>query len=183
MKSLEIVQKIAKVMYIICKVLFILTIIGTIGAAIGGIVLLIVPEMSEEVRSSIVSDFDIEDAASFGMTAIASSIIVLGECIILGRIKTYLKNELDDGTPFTHRGADEFLKLGITSIVVSICAAFIAMIILAIADVNEDIIFDANFTDGVMMILLSFVFKYGADLAEGKTVAINSEKEHEKSDI
>ena len=168
MKSLNTIQKIANVLKILTYIAFILCIIGAVGLVAGGITLFSVPFLPENIVELIISESGVEN-----MTTIAVSMIIQSDYIALMTIPTfltyrYLKNELQDGTPFTHRGSKEILKVGIIRCVLPLAAYVVCEIIGAIAGVKNEFSNEFDITIGLVMIFLSFVFSYGADLVEEK---------------
>ncbi len=169
MKSLKTVQTISKVFYILTTIGFIFGIIGVAGSALGGIALLCVPYLGENIVNIIISDFEIVNTNDLGIILIAESIYMVGVAVGLGFIRHYFKNELKDGTPFTYCGAKELLRAGIINMTVPVVSICIAAMICTIAGVSEpELSNESEMISGVTMLILSFVFRYGADLLEGK---------------
>ncbi len=170
MKSLKTVQNIAKVRSIFVNIGYVFTIIGAVGALIGGVSLRSVPYIGEDISKLIVSEMEGADSTALGFGLIAEGVYLTGVAIGMGFTNRYFKNELKAGTPFTHDGAKELLKAGIINLAVpmgtfSMCAA-----ILSIADCESVLSNEYDAATGIMMILLSFVFHYGADLNEKQTI-------------
>ncbi|MGN1348102.1 MAG: hypothetical protein ACI4VI_04090, partial [Acutalibacteraceae bacterium] len=96
--------------------------------------------------------------------------------LLFGFAKAYLENELKDGTPFTEKGAKEFLRLGILVCAIPIGGNILISIIANITDINniydagEDIVF------GLILILMSFIFSYGAEIRKGTEPCENQER-------
>lgn len=78
----------------------------------------------------------------------------------------YFKTELTDGTPFTHNGADKVRSLGIKAIVMPIVAVIISVVIYACFDITNtpDWSNAVSVELGIVLILASLVFHYGAEL-------------------
>lgn len=168
MKSLKTVQTIAKVLSILAKIGFIFTIIGAAGSLIGGGAMLAVPYLGEDIVKLIVSEMGDTNATELGIALISESIYLIGVAIAMGFTCSYFKKELADGTPFTHIGADKLKKVGIINLVAPFGTYCISVGILAMTDISESILSNQyEVVTGVAMILLSFVFHYGADLLEG----------------
>ncbi len=169
MKSLKTVQTIAKVLSILAKIGFIFTIIGAAGSAVGSGALLAVPYLGENLVKLIVSEMGDTNATELGFALISESIYLVGVAIAMGFTCSYFKKELADGTPFTHSGADKLKKVGIINLVAPFGTYCISASILDMAGVPESILSNQyEVVTGVAMILLSFVFHYGADLVEVK---------------
>ncbi len=106
------------------------------------------------------------------MTAVlcTDAVSALLSAILLTFAYLYLKAEQADGTPFTHRGAEQIRRLGVRTIVLSIVnvaltkAVFAASALPAYADADR-----GNFsgvTLGITLLLVSLIFRYGAELEE-----------------
>ena len=106
------------------------------------------------------------------MTAVlcTDAVSALLSAILLTFAYLYLKAEQADGTPFTHRGAEQIRRLGVRTIVLSIVnvaltkAVFAASALPAYADTDR-----GNFsgvTLGITLLLVSLIFRYGAELEE-----------------
>ncbi len=165
MKSLDIVQKISKVLHILSIIALVGVIVGAVSLIIGGSALLGVPYFDDHNAIKLfVMEFGTKYITDLGINLIAESIFLFGLAITLGYIRDYFKHELEDGTPFTHRGANELRKVGIFSLTIPIGALCLTSIVISIAGAEKMITNEYEMTTGVAMILLSFVFHYGADL-------------------
>lgn len=78
----------------------------------------------------------------------------------------YFKRELADGTPFTHSGADNVRSLGIKTIVMPLVAAIISAVIYGCFDMTNAPAWSnaVSVVLGIVLILASLVFHYGAEL-------------------
>ena len=175
-KTLQIIQKLAKIGKILCKVIFILSLVGAIGCAVGIITLAVIPEGFKLGGLTIHSWVESKAEVTLGTCYAAMAMGVIfctGEavlCCIAGR---YFKNELAAGTPFTFDGAKEMLRLGIYTICIPIGTAILAGITygimkLAMNDVGE--IHTGSYVSvglGVMFIFTSLLCKHGAEIAQG----------------
>ncbi len=164
MKSLEAVQKIFKVLHILAIIAMICTAIGAIGSLLGGMAMLFVETLDENFLSMIISDTGAQIPENIGIGLIATSIFLAGKFVAIYFTCQYFKKELADGTPFTYDGARLLKKTGIINLAVPFGALFVATAITAIAKVDKSFSFEYDLLSGVFMILLSFVFTYGADL-------------------
>ena len=164
-RNLKVVQTTCRVLEIICKVLMILCLVGAIASMVGVVFLslsYIFPKLVDKI----------EDGS--GRTVFQ----IIGECLIgvfvsiAGVIvskahKDYFAMEQKDGTPFTFEGAKAFRTLGIMNLVAPVIASIVAAIIGAIFQCWDDVRFDFSLGLGLSMILLSFVFAYGAEKEQG----------------
>ncbi len=164
MQSLIIVQKIFKVLSIISIIAFVIIIVGAVGVLIGGIALLFVPYLGEDVVKLVISTAEVESISGLSVSLIAESVFLAGQAVAMWFVFRYFKHELVDGTPFTYRGAKELRTLGIIQLAVPFGALFICTLITAVAGVKNTISNEFDIISGIVMILLSYVFAYGADL-------------------
>lgn len=165
MKSLKIVQGIIKVLSIFVQIGFVFTIVGALLSLIGGISLLCSSYLSENIVKFIMSEVRVDSMTELGVALVSECVYLTSVAIAMGFICRYFKNELNDGTPFTHRGAKELLKTGIIYLAVPLGGLCLSAIIMSIAGVSENLISnESEIASGVAMILISFVFRYGADL-------------------
>ncbi len=128
-----------------------------------------------------------------GALLLAVAITVTGAAVVLGFTDSYFKGELAEGTPFTYRGAKALLRIGILGLAIPVGTAIVSTIIVS-AVVNTAVNFfpeavaylngidlsisvGADLTLGVTALLLSFVFRYGADLLAEKPVTADEKKE------
>ncbi|MGM9590610.1 MAG: hypothetical protein ACI3V0_10625 [Faecousia sp.] len=97
-------------------------------------------------------------------------ILALTDGILLFYALRYFKAEQADGTPFTQRGADQILHLGIRTIVLPLVAAILSAIVCEILALPQDAVSDwgnlNSLTMGIVLILASLIFRYGAELEE-----------------
>ena len=99
---------------------------------------------------------------------LAASIRMITNCILLAFAQDYLKTEQSDGTPFTMAGAEKLKNLGIRCIWIPIAAIVIA--VTAAVWLGEESIGEAgnafSITTGIVLILASKIFRYGAELEQ-----------------
>lgn len=177
MQSLSTVQKMFKALKVLTVIVFVLKIVGAALSLIGGIGLMVFKSfelfgaqisltIADKVYSGIVTaEAGMHEAA---VACFAAAVLCACGAVCTQFLIRYFKHEQDfDGTPFTHRGADELKKVGIIYIAVQLGAALVAAIICAVCGVK-----DAEFSSittigsGLAMILLSYIFRHGADLRE-----------------
>ncbi|MCR4615986.1 MAG: hypothetical protein K5756_07565 [Clostridiales bacterium] len=193
MKSLNVIQTIAKICKIASKVIYILccvsigicivalvsyALLGDFGIKIGG----------TTVMGLIQNNSDMSAVKLCSNIAVAA-VISVAEALVARRAFKYFSNELEDGTPFTYDGAKELLKLGIFVIVLPICAVIIASIGIAIAGhfnpeiVKPDWYEDSTSTGiGFAMIIMSLLCRYGAEMSDAdKNAVIRSNTDNAKA--
>lgn len=95
-------------------------------------------------------------------------VILLADGILYLFAYRYFKAEQTDGTPFTHSGADRIRRLGIQSIVLPLVAVILAAVISSSLGLPENMEWSNGFSVmlGIVLILASVVFHYGAELEE-----------------
>ncbi len=181
MKSQLIVQKFSKVAYIVTKVLMIIMFVCA-GIMLASAVMMLAfssMDIVEEALASSLVEFELDfNAFEFGIICIAESIVIFADAMVFMYAKNYFKNELADGTPFTHRGANELKFLGIRIMAWPLGAITVSSIICAVFGLSMDFESSVNVALGVGLIFLSFVFHHGAELKEK---ADNAESAQEQS--
>ena len=135
MKSLETVQKTFRVFQILTKIAMILSFVWAGLAALG---------------------------------LLGETVMALTDGTLLAFAYNYFKAEQAAGTPFTHEGADQIKRLGIRNIVLPLVAAIIIAVVFAVFGVPQPAGSDwsniSSLSTGIVMILASIIFRYGADL-------------------
>ena len=93
---------------------------------------------------------------------------LLAEGALMAFAYRYLKAEEADGTPFTEKGARQVLRLGIRTIVFPMIALGVSASACAIWNLPMQVMNDwSNAMSagiGIMMIVSSLIFRYGAEL-------------------
>ena len=86
-------------------------------------------------------------------------------------MKFNLKKELADVTPFIQSGADQPLRLGIRTIILPLVAVILSAVFYEVFDVAQTLRTDSgnlpSLTMGIVLILVSLIFRCGAEL-EGR---------------
>lgn len=175
MKTLQIIQTISKIGKVISKIVYISCIIGFCGCVVGGLALLIGGESLKIGGVTLHSILQTEAGISLGTVwsaIFAGMILCIGEIVVAKRACNYFDHELKAGTPFTAEGAKELLLLGVHII-------WIPVVTVVLAQVTRDIIDNIwenvepmalessdSMTLGVMLIVVSLLCRYGAELKE-----------------
>lgn len=94
--------------------------------------------------------------------------------------ENYFKNELNAGTPFTLAQAKEMLRLGVITLIIppacTIAGSIAEEITAGLMNIEKaaamDIYFDnePSFVLGIMLILISLLCHYGAELRESRDI-------------
>ncbi len=182
MNSLITVRKIFKVLYIISIVLTVLMAVAVAGAMLAAVVMLTVPSLEDMLSGIVIGIPEGEeiDAIELALTAFAGAVVTAGEFVIMLFAMRYLKRVNSVGTPFTYVGASELLRLGVIAITVPFGTSFISGFILIFANIGTNVETSADITFGIILLLLSYVFKYGAALEaeRARLASINANSEY-----
>lgn len=102
------------------------------------------------------------------------------DAILLAFAHRYFKIEQAEGTPFTQSGAKLVQKMGIRCIWMPIVAMVIASVILVCLGVEKggDMSNLPTVATGIVLILASLIFRYGAELEERNRLLL-SDREKE----
>lgn len=165
--NLEVIQIISKVLGIIAKVAMVLCLVGIIACIVGATVLVTVNIVSTSAVQQIEQESHYTVLALIG-TCLCGMFMSLSGFLLSRLCRNYFLMEQQAGTPFTDEGAKSFRSLGIASVVIPMVAALICAIVSAIFNCDNLISYDLSIGTGIVMILLSFVFAYGAELEQGK---------------
>jgi hypothetical protein len=177
-KSLKTVQVVFKVLKIVSLVLFILCIIGAIGSFLGAVLSMTMDNATCE--SAMNSGEDLTTIGAKRMDVIficlAAAVSCTTSAVMFKFSEKYCANELKAGTPFTHQGAKELMRLGIMAMIVSVGTAMVISLINTICWISDPQLtsaseYSADITGGLAMIFVSLIFKYGAELREEKAQA------------
>ncbi len=169
-KSLSILQTIAKVAKIVCKVVFILCIVGGVGSLIGLLALVV---FGPSLVGGLGHQFENEAALLSSISGcIAGAITCAGEVVLARMGERYFDRELEAGTPFTKDGAKEIFRLGIASLIVSVATSIASGIVFGIFWIFEPSLSAEELSSGISIgtglvcLLLFVIFSYGAELRE-----------------
>lgn len=92
----------------------------------------------------------------------------LADAILLVIARSYLVFELREKTPFTAKGADKMRSLGIICIVMPVVASILSAVVYTYYGFESSSYETENtgIIIGIVLIVLSFVLRYGADLEQ-----------------
>ena len=171
MKSLQTIQKTFHVFQILAKVAFILTIVGASICAVGALCCMV---WSAGGRVFSLFGEPVTAFADAGnmkqMTAhlLSNLVYLTTDAILLGFAGRYFRTEQIEGTPFTEHGAKLVQRLGVRCIwmpIVSIVIASVLTVCLG-AEGGGDVSNLPSVITGIVLILASLIFRYGAELEE-----------------
>ncbi len=175
-KNLAIVQKTSRVLEIIYKVVSILCLVGAIGSLVG-VVFLSIARFFPRVIDKAVNESGRTVMQLIG-DCVVGFVVSTAFFVVSKLHKDFFAMEQKAGTPFTEECAKSFRTLGIINIVVPLGLSIVVVIISAIFGCWDSVRFDFSLGVGIAMILLSFVFAYGAELEKkvsGSTSDVASE--------
>lgn len=176
-KSLHQIQTLGKLGKVLSKIVFICCIVGAVLClmAMVGLGVFAPVSFGNVTIHGILEDLPDKAAGTLQANVVSGFFLCLGEIILAWFAGKYFKNELADGTPFTLRGAKEMKRLGVLTICVPLAAVMVAEIASGIVNYvygsGVDAAGAANFVSvglGILFLILSVVFRYGAELADSK---------------
>jgi len=177
-KTLNTIQKVARVGKILSKIVCIFSIVGAVFCLIGAVSLAITDVDTFKIGDVTIHSI-VENNANMTVGTMLSrlavgAILCIGEVIVARKAVKYFKNEIEAGTPFTFDGAKELKKLGIFTIwfpiVIMILADIAYLVINEMYESVADLKIDSyvSIGTGIAFIIVSLLCKYGAEMAEMK---------------
>lgn len=178
-KSLQTIQTLNKIGKVLSKIVFICCLVGAIGCIIGiaSVGLLGVDEVLKidgvSIHGLIEKKAEMSIATLY-VTMFVGMAMCIAEVVVSRTAHRYFSNEVEEGTPFTFAGADELLHLGIIVITVPLgttiaCAIGVGIVSALIEGVDKvELGNGVSLTLGIMFIVMSVIFRYGAELKSGK---------------
>lgn len=188
MKSLDTIQKLAKLGKVLSKIAWILSVIGFAGC-IAGLLSLNFGNGSLLSIGGVPLHKLVESDYGFNIKSLTATlsgwmIVCVGEAVVAKFAETYFKNELKAGTPFTFSGAKELLRLGILTLVIptgcAVAGSVIEEIVMGLMRVEKiaamDVYFDneSSIVLGVMFLFISLLCRCGAELTRSDTEQVLS---------
>ena len=166
-KTLNTIQTIVKVARIIAKIVFVLCIIGAVGSVLGLGAIIAAGGIIEEYVELIPYS---ANSGELYFACIIACISCVAEAVLAHLAIKYFDRELLEGTPFTFGGSKELFKLGIINIAVAVGIGILQGIVYVILwvyfpELEGTTDYNASIGTGLAMMLLSLVFKYGAETA------------------
>ena len=141
MKSLKVIQVLAKIAWIICKILFILFIIGGVGCVMGLSLFAIVQGVkvnADQTVAQLLAEKGIQTPLAYA--AMAAGLISCGGGAFLAKYtELFFKEELDVGTPFKHDMVKKMRKVAIVNICVSLGLAIVSSCVVSIVTVFDTV--------------------------------------------
>lgn len=169
MKSLQTIQKTFRVFQILAKIAFVLSVVGASICAVSALCTLAwytgghVFDLFGQPITAFASG---EELKQMYAVLLSDVVILTTQSILLGFAGQYFKLEQAEGTPFTEKGSDKLKRLGIRCIYMPIVAIVIASVITTCleAERSGDISNLPSVVTGIVLILVSIIFRYGSEL-------------------
>ena len=175
MKSLQIIQKTFRVFQTLSKIAMVLSFVWAGLAALGLLCGVLwysggnVFSVNQELLYSLTVTGGLTEMIG---VLLVDMILALTDGTLLVFAVRYFKAEQADGTPFTQQGADRVLHLGILNIVLPLVAAILSALVCELLTLPQDAVRDwgnlNSLTMGIVLILASLIFRYGAELETQK---------------
>ena len=179
MNSLDRIQKIIKVFKILTNIAMIFAYVCA-GLLVVTAILMANNSSYQIIADSAPEMFADIDRNKMIAELLCDFVVCLTDGLLLTFGQLYMKHVLDDGTPFTTRGADEIKRLGIRIIILPLVAIGIISAICATfnAELPETMSNELSVSFGIALIIISIIFRYGAEL-ESKVRENNDMKQGE----
>ena len=171
MKSLQTIQKTFRVFQSLTKIAFVFSIVGASICAVGVLCAAVWYNGGQvfSLFGTALEPFSNGEGLHQMLAVLLSDMVLLtADAILLGLAGGYFKTEQAEGTPFTENGANLLKNLGIRCIWMPIVAVVIASVITACLDAESgrDISNFHSLVTGIVLILASLIFRYGAELEQ-----------------
>ena len=171
MKSLKTIQKAFHVFQILAKVAFILTIVGASICAVGALCCTVWcagGQVFSLFGEPVTMFSEVGKLNQMQVRLLSNLVYLITDAILLGFAGRYFRTEQAEGTPFTHRGANLVQRLGVRCIWMPIVYIVIASVLTVClgAEGGGDVSNLPSVITGIVLILASLIFRYGAELEE-----------------
>lgn len=165
MNSLDKIQKIIKVFRILAKIAMIFAYVAT-GLLLITAILFANNSTYQLMASSAPEAFADVDRNQTVAELLCDFVVCLTDALLLTFGQLYMKHELEDGTPFTTRGANEIRGLGIRIIILPLVAIAIISALCATFNTTlpDTLSNELSVSFGIVLIIISIIFRYGAEL-------------------
>ena len=173
MKSLQTIQKTFRVFQILAKIAFVFSVVGASICALGAACAMTwynggqVFSLFGQPITAFAEGVELQRAYA---VLLSDMVYLTTDAILLGFAGQYFKAEQAEGTPFTQSGANRIRKLGIRCIWMPIVAVVIASVITVClsVEIGGDVSNLPGVITGIVLILASLIFRYGAELEEAR---------------
>lgn len=171
MKTLQTIQKIFHVFYVLAKIALIFNIIGASFCVVGALC-----SVAWYTGGQVFTLFGqpitlVDGIGELGQilpVLLTALVYLTTNLILLAFAVQYFKTEQAEGAPFTENGANRIKKLGIRCIYMPIVAVVITSVVTECFGVEQvsDIGNLPSVMTGIVLILASLIFLYGWELEE-----------------
>ena len=182
-RSLKTIQTLAKIGKVLSKLVFIFCVIGTLGCGVGVATLAGVEHMGKdgtEILEKIKENSDGMSTETMYAEMIVGFVVCAAEMLLAAKAKDYFEHELEEGTPFKLKLADELKSLGLWNIVLSLGVGIVCRTGWLIAEQNFPALEKMTESDGmkrgdfgsvglgITMLIFALLCRYGAELTGDK---------------
>lgn len=186
MKSLQTIQKAFRVFQILAKIAFVFSIVGASLCAVGALCAMTwynggqVFSLFGQPIPAFAEGVELQRAYA---VLLSDMVCLITDAILLAFAGQYFKTEQAEGTPFTENGANLIKKLGIRCIWMPIVAVVIASVITVCLGVEKsgDVSSLPSVATGIVLILASLIFRYGAELEKRSHAPVSGGEEERHS--
>lgn len=173
MKSLKSIQKTFGVFKVLSKIAMILSFVWA-GFTVIGLLCCIAWYSGGTVigaNQDMLLSMTLTDSLNQIVGVLLSDMVfALSDGMLFAYAFQYFKKEQVDGTPFTQKGAEQIKQLGIRTIVLPFVAAILSAIFYELFELSQATMVDwnnlASLSLGIVLILVSLIFHYGAEMEE-----------------
>ena len=171
--TLKNIQKCARVLHTLAIIAAVAAFLGAASALAAAVGLSRWYNAPADVLGMLAPSMAALDHGSYtaSVAQLSADVISLAlDGVVLCFAAAYLKQELADGTPFTASGAKSLLRLGILTIALPLISAAVSCVIFGAfdVDISGDYGNGSAIIVGIVLILSSLVFSYGAELEGAK---------------
>ena len=170
-KTLDAIQVLAKIGKIFSNIVQVCCIVGC-GICLVGLIGMAIGADVVKIGGVNLEDMAKVSIGSVYATMAVGLIMCAGEAVLAKFATGYFKHELAVGTPFSYDGSKELMRLGILTICIPLGTQIIAAITHAIMKHtmenvgSVDLGNGASVALGVTFIIVSVIFRYGAEIQE-----------------
>ena len=175
MKSLQAIQKTCKVFQTLTKIVMILCFVGSGLLLLGLICGIVISSTGAVIAGNMETLYRLTSSASFFEmvgSLLAEFVLTLTDALLFFHAWKYFSAEQADGTPFSQSGADLMKRLGILLIVLPAVATILVGVLHGIFDMVQieaaDVGNGTSVMMGIMLILVSLILRYGAEMEENR---------------
>ena len=171
MKSLRIIQILAKIARVICIIVFVCSIIGAVGC-ISGLIALPLTQDAIVIDGKTLAEYLLEKDIPIekAYAAMATGLASCGVSIFLSKYnELFFKREIELGSPFNDEIVKRMRKVAIVNIVVSLVLSVACAISISIVEnvtkINMSFRFDyfSSIGYGISLLIISLFCDYGAE--------------------